>query len=456
MALLLIFFVNPTLGFIAALFGLVTAVISIVEIKKSERELGGKTFAIVGVVLSSIQMLALSYWAIDAPPIPDDYTLADIRSAALEHNESYRLLSSLADPDESFAAPAIGLSEQDVDKLHELYPVFGKPNYNQICRALDANTANILLLWKNAKKGRDIIDKLAAYPEIADLTKPDVEADVASSENLHHIYYLYRLFVCLQSQAGGEETALEELMRLDSVAKKLSLNARSVRVKETCLALVAGDIWIANFIVNNPHTSEHALALIAEHFAPPLTEYLSVRNPTIFEYLAWRNFLTTVSEEAGLKHARFSTLKLNSTFRLWRNYCDGWLALEENRPEPEKLRVWPRIYPNLPVTIDSDGNVPWYYKAYNPLGSLMSPSILLDLERMFHLRTRRQVYSDLFLIILNKRLGKPVSLKARAYSHEYIIDTEEDKIFSPGPDGKPDTRDDIRLLINPEVIDFAD
>ncbi|HUW19396.1 MAG TPA: hypothetical protein VMW16_08845 [Sedimentisphaerales bacterium] len=455
MAVVLICFVNPTLGFIAAVFGLVTAVTSIVEIKKSQRKLVGKTFAVITIVLFSIQMLVLSYWRIDAPPIPDDYTIADIRSAPPEHNESYRLLSSLADQDESRAAPAIGLSEQDVDKLHELCAVFGKPNYNEICRALDANTANILLLWQHAKEGRDIIDKLAAYPEIADLTEPDLEADFKLLINLRHMRCLYSLFVCLQSQAGGEETALEELMRLDSVAKKLSLNARSVRVKEICLDLVARVIWIANFIVNNPRTSQHSLMLIAQRFSPPLTEYLSARNPTIFEYLTWRNTLSTMFEKGRFKYARFSPLKLNSTFRLWRNYCDGWLALEENRPEPEKLRVWPRVYPNLPVTIDSDGNLPWYYKAYNPLGSAMSPSILPDLERMFHLKTKRQVYSDLFLIVLNKRLGKPVSLKARACGDEYIIDLEKNRIFSPGPDAKPDTRDDIKLLINPEVVNFA-
>jgi len=29
---------------------------------------------------------------------------------------------------------------------------------------------------------------------------------------------------------------------------------------------------------------------------------------------------------------------------------------------------------------------------------------------------------------------------------------ENKKIFSPGPDGKPGTKDDIKLPINPEVL----
>ena len=65
---------------------------------------------------------------------------------------------------------------------------------------------------------------------------------------------------------------------------------------------------------------------------------------------------------------------------------------------------------------------------------------------------RMQIQDDLLQIVLNKRLGKDVSLKARAYSDEYIVDVENRKIFSPGPDGKADTRDDIILRINPEVL----
>ena len=53
---------------------------------------------------------------------------------------------------------------------------------------------------------------------------------------------------------------------------------------------------------------------------------------------------------------------------------------------------------------------------------------------------------------MNQRLGKDVSLKARAYGQEYIVDVPNKKIFSPGPDGKAGTKDDITLRINPEVL----
>ena len=65
------------------------------------------------------------------------------------------------------------------------------------------------------------------------------------------------------------------------------------------------------------------------------------------------------------------------------------------------------------------------------------------------------VRADLLQIVLNKRLGKDVSLKARAYSDEYIVDVENKKIFSPGPDGKAGTKDDIKLRINPEFLGWG-
>ncbi len=59
-------------------------------------------------------------------------------------------------------------------------------------------------------------------------------------------------------------------------------------------------------------------------------------------------------------------------------------------------------------------------------------------------------------IVSNVRLGEEINLKARAYSDKYIIDVENKKIFSPGPDGIADTKDDISLPINPEVLGFTE
>ena len=74
------------------------------------------------------------------------------------------------------------------------------------------------------------------------------------------------------------------------------------------------------------------------------------------------------------------------------------------------------------------------------------------LEKILVIRKKWQIGADLLQIVLNKRLGEEVSLKALAYSDEYIVDIEKRLIFSPGPDGLNGTKDDIKLSINPELL----
>ncbi|GAH11265.1 unnamed protein product, partial [marine sediment metagenome] len=124
----------------------------------------------------------------------------------------------------------------------------------------------------------------------------------------------------------------------------------------------------------------------------------------------------------------------------------------------QQFSVWPSIYPDcMPKTVETlDGDLAWQYKYYNPGGCLLTGLFTLNFGRMVKFETKIKVQDDLLQIVLNKRLGNEVSLKARAYSDEYIIDTEKKIIFSPGPDGKADTKDDIKLIINPEVLNLTD
>jgi uncharacterized protein (DUF983 family) len=170
-------FVNPTLAFSVALLGVFTAITSIVKIRKSKGKLIGKSLAVAAVIFSTVHIVLLSYWRIDAAAIPNDYTIADIRSAAPEYNESYELLNSLADEDDdSLSVPAMGLSERDVKILEELYEVFKETDYSKISAGLIANAESTLRIWQKAKKGRDIITELSTFPEIADLMEPNMNA----------------------------------------------------------------------------------------------------------------------------------------------------------------------------------------------------------------------------------------------------------------------------------------
>ena len=79
-----------------------------------------------------------------------------------------------------------------------------------------------------------------------------------------------------------------------------------------------------------------------------------------------------------------------------------------------------------------------------------------DRDRLFEIKKMILIKDDLFQIVLAMRMDAEYSLKARAYSDEYIIDLERKIIYSPGPDGEPFTDDDIKLEISPEVLGLTE
>jgi len=454
-AVVSMYFLDPIYVFILAVLGLAGGVKAILETRKHKASRWKKIIAIVTICISYVLLTLGSYWNIDAAPIANEYAIGDLRSAPAEYNQSYDLLNSLGDSNSyTPGAPSIGLTEADLESLKNVYSSLKKDDYAEICAALDANAAPILQLWQNSEKGRAIINELDRFPEIADLSEARIDAEVVFLKNLRAMTYVYHLDVCLQCQQGNGDAALAELLRLDSVCTKIDKNARSIISKLVCMAIFSLDIGGANFIANNPRSPDELVEAVAAHFNSFSECRLSLRNPIIFEHLAFCHELRGYPKAVN----RSASLKLNSTLRLGRNFTDEWLDIEKGLFGVQKTRlsVWPSVYPELPVWINSEGQTPWYYKAYNPIGSSLLEIFLPAMERILQIPTKVRVENDLLQIVLNRRLGRPVSLKARAYGDEYIVDVKGKKIFSPGPDGKADTKDDIKLPINPGVLGWEE
>ena len=411
----------------------------------------------IGPNVLLVWMLLLS---IDASPIPNDYTIADLRSAPADCAHSYELLKSLADKKyyDSNDAPAIGLSEQDITLLSELKEVINEADWSKISQTLEEKSEDIILAWNNAKKGREIINELNKFGEIADLTEPNFGAYNGFLTNLRELGFLHRAYARLQTKQGSTQIAAGQLIDFDSVIRKLGINARTTITKLQCYSHMGVDIQTANFIINNPQTSQESLELLARHFAPLEIEQISLRNQLITEYLTFKNILYSLPFLRRSPQVRnLPFIKRNSTLRVSRNWFNDLICTYEKQQttKSEELSVWPWIYPDL-GPVDLEDQFPWYYKSYNPVGSTLLEITALALGRVFEIKTNLEVHCDLLHIVLNKRLGKEISLKARAYSDEYIIDLENKKIFNPGPDGQPHTEDDIKLIINPEVLGFSD
>jgi hypothetical protein len=431
------------------------------EIKKSQFRLARKIIGLVSVIVLDVPIIWILLFKLDAEPIANDYTVADLRSAPQEWATSHELMNALADEDNSLdRAPGIGLSRQDTDVIKGALQALKEGSFIEIGKALTTSRQDLVRAWESAGKGRDIIDKLSTFEQIADLSEPDWMAPLPPLVALRHLTGLYCGYACLQTQMGNSETGVKELITLDLLIRKLCVNARSTVTKLVCLACLSVNIKTAGFIANHPSASETSLELLAAHFTSFTDEQLSCRNQIICEYLTFRNMmkeLPFVGRHPAIRHLPF--FKRNSTLRMSRNWHNAMLDVREGPggPKREQLSVWPWIYPDLgAVSMNPDGRLPWHYRRYNRLGCRLLRMGMLAMGRVFSYARRLKVEGDLLQIVLNKRLGREVSLKASAYSDEYIVDIEGKKILSPGPDGQVGTDDDIELPINPSVLQWPD
>ena len=440
---------------LAGIPAIVLGIISVVRVRRSRGKLKGRAVALAGVLVS-IPFMCVFFllWSLDAPPIPNDYTVADLRSAPAEYAESFEILKTLIDEDHDLpGAPAIGLTQEDFDLSAEIRGVLKEGTPAEISETLSYYAKDVEKAWANMQEARDVIGRLNTFAEIADLTVPSAHFRIMRVSNLVELAHLYEVYAHLQTEQGDIHTLAAKLIELDSALRKFSLNARMMIAKLVCHISIAADIVTANAIANNPQASRESVELLAEHFTPLTAEQMSLRNSVLFEYLLLKS---AISKGLGSSAAgKIPLLKRNSTLRMYKNSFDDWLNTRHSSGSATstRLSVWPDFYPfDEPDPLQERVLLSFVYRCYNPIGSHAMGMVGFfrgaDPERS----TNISVQDDLLQIVLNKRLGKEVSLKARAYSDEYIVDVENRKIFSPGPDGEIDTRDDISLRINPQVL----
>jgi hypothetical protein len=213
------------------------------------------------------------------------------------------------------------------------------------------------------------------------------------------------------------------------------------------------NIKTANAIVNDARTPMNTVELLVEHFVPFTDDQISLRNSALSEYLLVKS---AISEGLGSSAVGKTPLvKPNSTLRLFKNCCDNWLNTRHRSGDATstRLSVWPAFYPfDEPDPLQDRVLLSFVYRCYNPIGSPFMRVGGFFRRAEPDRSTNISVQDDLLQIVLNRRLGKEVSLKARAYGDEYVVDVENKKIFSPGPDGEADTKDDITLPINPVLL----
>jgi hypothetical protein len=443
---------------LAAIPAIVIGILSILIIRSSGGEVRGKYIALAGMSVSIVFMVIFYlFWRIDAPPIPNDYTIADLRSAPAKYAESFEVLKTLlGENGDSSVVPAIELTKSDSRMIAEIKGVIETAATPEITKAINNNTEEMNQIWADNERARDIIHQLDEFPEIADLTELNANLKILPVVKFIDFVRFYQVYAHLKIEQTDILAFAAELIELDSVCRKLSVNARMFVPKIAYHICINENILTANAIVNDKQTPMSTIELLAGHFTPLTDEQTSLRNSILSEYLLMKSLFSKKSGQSIVE--KILPLKKNSTLRLFRNSYDNWLDAEQGRQNVSKIKlsVWPDIYPFNEPSVSSINleQLPLLYRCYNPhinIINMFGPYDKTIKSRKDSI-IQMQIQDDLLQVVLNKRLGKVFSMTAPAYDDKYIIDIEKKKIFSPGPDGKPNTKDDIFLRINPEVL----
>lgn len=413
------------------------------------------------LVIGSISVI----YCIDAPAIDDDYTLADLRNAPANCSPSSNILMTLAEKIQvkdylkEKEAPLIGLTIEDVNTVAKIREEIKDADRTKVTELLSAHQNEILLIWDKAQKGRGVIKKLDSFEEIADLDQPmsleNYEKEPVCFYNLRNVVQISYMHIYLQTIQGNIDQAIDELVIFNSFFRKLCVTSRSAINKITSIAGNAVCLKAANFIANDSETSQAQLERLESHFPSFSKEQLSLRNILLFEYMIMKQSYTDF-EMFKMKWSW--AIKPNSTIRLIRNCTIDQINFAGDAKQQEKpeLSVLPGILPGSSnLRIGENRKVTFAYKIYNSRGADIIKKYMLAIEKICEVRTKMQIYQDMLQIVLNKRLGRDFSLKARDYGDEYIIDIENKKIFSPGPDRIENTDDDIKLNIDPQVLGWT-
>ncbi len=445
------------LTFLTGIPAIICSIISLLKIRKSDGLLKGKGLSIAALLIclftTIIPIPLVIIWSIDAPPIPNDYTIDDLHSVPEEYSETYQLLYSIEKAEflEDPLEPN-GISNQEREKVRD---ILNKGTFQEIREFILSKSAKINECWTNAEKDREIIKKLNSYAEIADLTEPSLASQMPDLRNLHMLAIIYRSYILLQTELGNSELATQNLIELDTVIRKLSINARPLVSKLICYVILSENIKNANYISNNPKTSTETIKLISNHFKPLTNEEVGLKNCFIYEYLTFKNTIDTLLPK--FTFVRNIIYKRNSTLRVYRNFFDPLIADETNKDFNNKFFwIWPKNYPSImPNDYITKVNVPFVYKFYNSLGYQLFRALTPVYENKIQIRKKLKTQDDMLQIVLNQRLNRPVNLKARAYSDVYTIDVNDKKIISPGPDKKIGTDDDITMPIEPNMLNLV-
>lgn len=387
-------------------------------------------------LLLALQLIVLT---IDAPPVANDYTRADIAPPSPEAEKSYEILMTYRkgkEPDFQIKAPHVLSLEAITNAL--------------------PYAAEIEKAWEDIANGRNYIEKLDSFEQIVDLTPKipiDLETPIINFIPLRTIAYVYRTYAVLKAEEGQAEEGVRTLVQLHSVCRKALPHCAILIPKMMWIAIAQGNIETAHRIAMNPNCTPETLAILKAGFYPLTAEDVSMRRPLIAEYLWMKSvcesYLTRtnllgcfVLDSSGQPPYGFLGKTVSGiafTFFFNRNRTIlkakerfGLLVAGASKCPPDISSATAALQMTRPDLRNPVGQM---------LVEIVVPSFSITMERS----SKTKVLSDLLAITLARRSGQELNLPDFYTGKAYIVDQQTGAVMSVGPDGLPGTMDDIKL-----------
>lgn len=373
----------------------------------------------VVVALLTLPLIALR---IDAPPVENDYTRADIAPPSKAVEKSYDVLMTYRKGKGPFC-------NFDAPHIHEAMT-------NALPYAEEVEKA-----WQSISADRRNIEKLDLFDQIVDLT-PGISLDfntpILAFMPLRIIAQVYCAYAELKTEEGQTEEGVRHLVKIHSVCRKaLPYSAAGIVSKMIWIQIAQCNIDTAYRIATKPNCTPEILKILKAGFSPLTQEDVSLRRPLIAEYLVIKHEIDLIGPHRGFPQKTAARImspfcfNRNQTIRDLKNQYDIFIVGASKCP------------PDLPCATNVVSTKRLRVK--NPIGQMLVSCAMPCFSKAIDMSFKVKVLSDLLAIMLSKRLGEELHLPDFYTGREYIIDKTTGNVMSAGPDGIPGTKDDIIL-----------
>ncbi len=374
----------------------------------------------------------------DEPPIKNKYSWRDLPAPSKTANSSYELMYRTLESEEN---KTINLTDIDIWAAIE-NPV--------------KHEKKILKKWMDIQSSRQLIDELDTFERIEDLSTIDNVIDIRLM-NIVYITRIYGAYAALLAQKGKSEEAAYHLIKVHSIIRKALPFARFLINKLLWTAAVKQNIKNAYRISNTTGSNNNTLNILKQGFTPLTNKEISYRTVYISEFV----FIKHNSKSTDNFDDFFNDLC--SSYHLLNDVCSSTfhrlflkiiapVIIQDNITANDTIRIFNYLIEGASINPPNFNELDKYRSQFfkkpglrNIGGWELGNSFIADLDNYAKDISKTKVKSDLLAIFLNERTGTKHKIKDYYSGSEYLKTGLQYIYKSAGPDGLPETKDDIKL-----------